>query len=108
MAVTRVLIIEDNRDAADALKLLVESHGYTARTAATGEEGRTVFRNWEAHLVLMDLVLPDVAGLELLREFREIRPEAQIIVVTGFGTVSAAVDAMAAGAVSFVEKPVDP
>jgi DNA-binding NtrC family response regulator len=108
MAVTRVLIIEDNRDAADALTLLVESHGYTARTAATGEEGRTVFRNWEAHLVLMDLVLPDVAGLELLREFREIRPEAQVIVVTGFGTVSAAVDAMAAGAVSFIEKPVDP
>jgi DNA-binding NtrC family response regulator len=108
MAATRVLIIEDDRDAAEALKLLVESHGYTARTAATGEEGREIFANWETQLVLMDMVLPGVAGLELLREFREVRPDTQIIVVTGFGTVSAAVDAMGAGAFSFIEKPVDP
>ncbi len=108
MAATRVLIIEDDQDAAEALKLLVESHGYAARTAGTGAEGRELFGNWETQLVLMDMVLPDVAGLELLREFRETRPEAQIIVVTGFGTVPAAVDAMGAGAFSFIEKPVEP
>jgi DNA-binding NtrC family response regulator len=107
MAATRVLIIEDNRDAAEALKLLVEPHGYAARIAATATEGRALFRDWETPLVLMDLMLPDVEGLQLLREFRETRPEAQIIVVTGFGTVPAAVEAMAAGAFSFIEKPVD-
>jgi DNA-binding NtrC family response regulator len=107
MAVTRVLIIEDNHDAAEALKLLVESHGYTARTAATGTDARGLFNDWETHLVLMDLMLPDVSGLELLREFRDTRPEAQIIVVTGFGTVPTAVEAMSAGAFSFIEKPVD-
>jgi DNA-binding NtrC family response regulator len=108
MAATRVLIIEDDHDAAEALELLVESHGYAARTAGTGAEGRELFENVDTQLVLMDMVLPDVAGLELLREFREMRPEAQIIVVTGFGTVPAAVDAMGAGAFSFIEKPVDP
>jgi DNA-binding NtrC family response regulator len=107
MAVTRVLIIEDSHDAAEALKLLVESHGYTARIAASGTEARALFNDWETHLVLMDLMLPDVSGLALLREFREIRPEAQIIVVTGFGTVPAAVEAMGAGAFSFIEKPFD-
>jgi DNA-binding NtrC family response regulator len=108
MAGARVLIVDDHRDAAEALMLLVESHDYEVRTAATGEEARSVFGTWEPHLVLMDMVLPDIGGLQLLREFREMRPDTQIIVVTGFGTVSAAVEAMGTGAFSFIEKPVDP
>jgi len=107
MAATQVLIIDDDRDAAEILTLLVEPRGYVARTAATGEEARTALASWQPGLVLMDLMLPDVQGLELLREFRETSPDTQVIMVTGYGSVPKAVEAMGAGAFSFIEKPVD-
>jgi len=103
----RVLIIDDDRDAAEFLKLLVEPRGYLVRTAATGQEARETLTTWRPELVLMDMMLPDVQGLDLLRDFREASPEAQIIMVTGYGSVAKAVEAMEAGAFSFIEKPVD-
>lgn len=103
----RVLIIEDDRDAAEFLKLLVEPRGYLVRTAATGQEARDSLTTWRPELVLMDMMLPDAQGLDLLRHFRETSPETQIIMVTGYGSVPKAVEAMEAGAFSFIEKPVD-
>jgi DNA-binding NtrC family response regulator len=103
----RVLIIEDDRDSAEFLKLLVEPRGYLVRTAATATEARDSLTTWRPELVLMDMMLPDAQGLELLRHFREASPETQIIMVTGYGSVPKAVEAMEAGAFSFIEKPVD-
>ena len=103
----RVLIIEDDRDSAEFLKLLVEPRGYLVRTAGTGQEARDSLTTWRPELVLMDMMLPDAQGLELLRHFREASPETQIIMVTGYGSVPKAVEAMEAGAFSFIEKPVD-
>jgi DNA-binding NtrC family response regulator len=103
----RVLIIEDDRDSAEFLKLLVEPRGYLVRTAATGQEARDSLTTWRPELVLMDMMLPDAQGLDLLRHFREASPETQIIMVTGYGSVPKAVEAMEAGAFSFIEKPVD-
>src|SRR5688500_20340034 len=56
----------------------------------------------------MDLMLPDVEGLDLLRELRTISPESQVIVVSGHGSISVAVEAMENGALSFIEKPLNP
>jgi DNA-binding NtrC family response regulator len=103
----RVLIIEDDRDSAEFLKLLVEPRGYLVRTAGTGQEARDSLTTWRPELVLMDMMLPDAQGLDLLRHFRETSPETQIIMVTGYGSVPKAVEAMEAGAFSFIEKPVD-
>jgi DNA-binding NtrC family response regulator len=103
----RVLIIEDDRDSADFLKLLVEPRGYLVRTAASAQEARDSLTTWRPELVLMDMMLPDAQGLDLLRHFREASPETQIIMVTGYGSVPKAVEAMEAGAFSFIEKPVD-
>jgi DNA-binding NtrC family response regulator len=103
----RVLIIEDDRDSAEFLKLLVEPRGYLVRTAATAQEARDSLTTWRPELVLMDMMLPDAQGLDLLRHFREASPETQIIMVTGYGSVPKAVEAMEAGAFSFIEKPVD-
>ena len=55
----------------------------------------------------MDLMLPDADGIDLLRDFKEASPETQVIMVTGYGSVPKAVEAMKAGAFSFIEKPVD-
>ena len=104
---TRILIIDDYRDTADFLKLLVEPRGDLARTAAYAVQAREILRSWRPEVVLMDLMLPDADGIELLKDFKEASPETQVIMVTGYGSVPKAVEAMRCGAFSFIEKPVD-
>ena len=104
---TRVLIVDDDRDTADFLKLLVEPRGDLARTASDAAQAREVLRSWRPEVVLMDLMLPDADGIDLLKDFKEASPETQVIMVTGYGSVPKAVEAMKAGAFSFIEKPVD-
>jgi DNA-binding NtrC family response regulator len=103
----RVLIIDDDRDTADFLRLLVEPRGDLVRIASDAAEAREILRSWRPEVALMDLMLPDADGLELLRDFKETSPDTQVIMVTGFGSVPKAVEAMKFGAFSFIEKPVD-
>lgn len=105
---TRVLVIEDDIDGAEFLKVLLEHHGYAVHLALNGKQAREALETWRPELVLMDLMLPDAAGLELLKVFRDSSPEIPIIVVSGHGSIAIAVEAMERGALSFVEKPVNP
>ena len=104
---TRVLIVEDHVDSAEFLRLLLEPQGYTIRIATTALQARDQLNSWHPEIALMDLMLPDVEGLDLLRDFRTISPETQVIVVSGHGSISVAVEAMESGALSFVEKPLN-
>jgi DNA-binding NtrC family response regulator len=104
----RLLIIDDEPDSSEFMKLLVEPRGYLVRTASSGAEARKVLQTWQPEIILMDLMLPDADGLELLREFKETSPESQVIMVTGYGSVPKAVEAMRSGAFTFIEKPVEP
>ena len=103
----RVLIVEDDADAAGAMTLLLEPRGFVVRTAGSGSEARKTLETWHPDLVLMDLVLPDVQGLELLEHFKSASPDCQVLMVTGYGSVPMVVEAMNAGAFSFIEKPID-
>jgi len=87
----RLLIIDDEPDASEFMKLLVEPRGYLVRTALNAAEARQVLETWQPEIILMDLMLPDADGLELLREFKEASPESQVIMVTGYGSVPKAV-----------------
>jgi DNA-binding NtrC family response regulator len=104
----RLLIIDDEPDSSEFLKVLVEPRGYLVRTASNAAEARQVLQTWQPEIVLMDLVLPDADGLDLLREFKEASPESQVIMVTGYASVTKAVEAMRSGAFTFIEKPVEP
>jgi DNA-binding NtrC family response regulator len=104
----RLLIIDDEPDSSEFLKVLVEPRGYLVRTASSAAEAREVLQTWQPEIVLMDLMLPDADGLDLLREFKEASPESQVIMVTGYASVSKAVEAMRSGAFTFIEKPVEP
>ncbi len=104
---TKVLAIDDERDASECLKLLLEHHGYDVRTASDGASAEQIRDSWHPDLALMDVRLPDVDGLELLKRFRQARPATEVIMVTGYGSVTTAVEAMKAGAFSFVEKPIE-
>jgi DNA-binding NtrC family response regulator len=103
----RVLVVDDEPDAAEALTLLLKPRGFDVRVAGTGDGARAEVMAWRPHLVLLDLMLPDVNGLDLLRDFRVAAPDTQIVMVTGYGSVPKVVEAMNGGAFGFIEKPID-
>ncbi len=103
----RVLVVDDEPDAAEALTLLLKPRGHDVRVAATGDQARGLVGAWRPNVVLLDLMLPDVNGLELLRDLRNDAPDTQVVMVTGYGSVPKVVEAMNAGAFGFIEKPID-
>jgi DNA-binding NtrC family response regulator len=103
-----VLAIDDERAMAEFLEALLTHAGYDVRTAPSGTAGRELFESWRPDAVVVDLLLPDANGLELLRQFKAAEPSVEVVVLTGHGTVAKAVEAMRAGAHSFVEKPIEP
>ena len=103
----RILVIDDEPLMAGALKQHLIEEGYTVDTAATGAEAIELFDLGGHHLAICDLQLPDMDGLQVLRHMKDARPATEVIVVTGFGTVPRAVEAIKAGAFYFVEKEFD-
>src|SRR5437762_13626670 len=92
---------------ADSLRQNLLEEGYDVDAAGNGAEAVETFEHGAHHLVICDLQLPDVDGLELLRHIKDSRPSSEVIVVTGYGSVQKAVEATKAGAFYFVEKPFD-
>src|SRR2546428_418745 len=72
-----------------------------------GTRGEELFKTWHPDSVITDMMLPDVDGIELVRKFKQIDPEAEVIVITGQGNIPRSVEAVKAGAFDFLEKPVD-
>ena len=102
-----VLLVDDE----DTIRLFLEKtlrdEGYEAITAATGEEAIQRTRNDFPDLVLLDLKLPDINGIEVLRQIKEMIPEICVIMLTAFGDIETAVSAIKRGAFDFVSKPVN-
>src|SRR6266508_642354 len=103
----RVLAIDDEPAMIEWLKILLEHEGYEVRTAMIGTRGEEIFKTWKPDVVVTGMLLPDADGLELLRKFKQIHADTEGIVVTGRGSVVKAVEAMKAGADSFVDKPIE-
>ena len=79
---TRILIVEDHADSAEFLRLLLEPEGYIVQVAASGQQARESLTSFKPEIILMDVMLPDVEGLDLLRELRAASPETCVIVVS--------------------------
>ncbi len=102
----RVLAIDDEAEMAEWLTVVLTAGGYEVRTALMGARGEEIFRTWRPDVVVTDLMLPDIDGIELLRRLKAIDPGPEIIVISGQGTITRAVEAGQAGAFYFLEKPV--
>jgi len=101
-----ILIVEDDLSLAKTCARLVESKGYRAVVVVSGEEAvRTVQTGVAVDIVLTDLVMPVMDGLQLLRWFKEHEPRVPLIVMTSYGTIDSAVEAMKLGASDYVTKP---
>ncbi len=103
----KVLLIEDEDRLRRILKLVIEEAGYEVRTAAEGGEGIELWRSWQPHVVLTDLKMQPIDGLAVLRYGVEHHPRTPCIILTAFGTVAKAVEAIKSGAYDFLTKPVD-
>ncbi|HYN19470.1 MAG TPA: sigma-54 dependent transcriptional regulator [Thermoanaerobaculia bacterium] len=107
MPTGRILIVEDRDSLRRMLERALTQEGYEVAAAADGQAGVRLVEEQPFDFVLTDLKLPDVSGLEVLAASRRAQPRAPVVVLTGFGTVGAAVEAMKLGAYDFREKPVE-
>ena len=104
----RILIIDDERPILLTLEALLGRHGFEAETAATATAGLKALKNKAAALVLLDLQLPDVQGLEILDQIKTERPETQVIILTAHDTLNNAIESIKRGAYHFISKPYAP
>jgi len=103
----RILIVEDEETQRTLLGGLLEKEGHAVAAAGNGSGAIDLFKNNPFEIVFLDYRLPDTDGLTLLKTFKEINPEVDIIMITAFGTIENAVEALKAGATDYLTKPVD-
>jgi two-component system, NtrC family, nitrogen regulation response regulator NtrX len=103
----RVLIVDDEAGIRQALKQVLEYESLEVRVAASGGEAITVYSEFRPHLVFLDVKMAGLDGLETLTRLRDLDPRAQIVMISGHGTIATAVEATQRGAFDFLEKPLD-
>ena len=103
----RIVVIDDEVNAAAALETLLKEDGYEVARAHDARTGLQLLEKVAPDLVLTDLRMPGMDGIELLAKIKELRPETMVIVMTAYGTVKTAVKAMKLGAEDYLGKPID-
>ncbi|MGE5380973.1 MAG: sigma-54-dependent transcriptional regulator, partial [Methylocystaceae bacterium] len=103
----RILVIDDEENMRWALKKALTKDGYQVITASDAGQGLELIKKHQPDLVLSDVKMPGMDGMELLNTIRAENPELPVIMVTGFGSIELAVEAMKAGAADFILKPFD-
>ncbi len=103
----RVLVVDDESSARSALSEILTDEGFKVRTAADGFRALAAAREFAPDVVLTDLKMPGMDGLTLLHRLREEQPETAIVLMTAFGAVESAVEAMRAGASNYLTKPLN-
>jgi DNA-binding response OmpR family regulator len=100
-----ILVMEDDRSVAQGLEMILSEEGYTVNLADTGKLAMQAFRKKRFDLLVADLRLPDIDGMEVIKQVRAQKPETEVIVITGYGTAATAVEAMKLGVHDFLPKP---
>jgi len=103
-----VLVVDDERDIRDGCERILARRGYRVEKASNGEEALGFTEKKQYAIVLLDLKMPGMDGLEVLGRIQEAHPDTLVIVITGFATVETAIEAMKRGAYDFIPKPFKP
>ena len=104
----KVLIVDDEESIRFGLSRLIEQAGYTCLAAGTAAEGFRIFAAENPAVILLDMRLPDMTGMEFMKKLKETDTYVSIIIMTAYGTIETAVSALKAGAENFLTKPIDP
>jgi len=102
---TKVLVVDDDTLSARTICDILEIKGYEPFSAATGMEGLALLNRGFVNLVLLDLQLPDIAGLEVLGRIKKETPATEAIILTGYAALDSAIEAINIGAFSYLQKP---
>ena len=104
---SHILLVDDDERLRNAAGKVLAAEGYRVVSAASGREALEVLKQEAVALVISDLRLPDLDGIALLKQARELLPEAEVVMITGHGSIEKAVEAMRLGAYDFIQKPLD-
>ena len=100
-----ILVMEDDLNVAKGLEMVLSEDGFNVNLAGTGELAMEAFEQKRFDLLVADLRLPDIDGMEVIRKVKAQKPETVVIVITGYGTAATAVEAMKLGVSDFLPKP---
>ncbi|BDZ73811.1 sigma-54-dependent Fis family transcriptional regulator [Methylophaga marina] len=100
-----ILVVDDEPDIRELIKDILEDENYHVRIAADGQEAQQVFSEEQPDLILLDIWMPDIDGISLLKEFKQQNKSVTIVMMSGHGTIETAVEATRLGASDFIEKP---
>jgi len=103
-----ILVVDDERGIREGCRRILMSEGFSADVAVNGEEGLKLAKAKPFDLILVDLMMPVMSGLEMMEQVRQHDPEIIMIVITGFATIETAVEAMKHGAYDYIPKPFTP
>ncbi len=103
----KVLLVDDEEDFLEVLAERMTSRGIEVSTATSATEAIRIAENESFDAIIVDLMMPEMDGLEALKLIKEKKPESQVILLTGHATVDKGIEAMKLGAVDFLEKPAD-
>ena len=101
----KVLVIDDDQGLRKSLTLILEEGGHDVLLAAHGKEGLAIAANENPQIILCDVRMPQMGGLEFLKRYREVEGQALVIVMTAYGNMELAVQAMKSGAYDYLPKP---
>ncbi len=102
-----ILVIDDDEGVRDVLEAFFLDEGYDITTVPDGESGLRLLRQMEFDIIFLDLVMPGMGGLEVLKEISKLKMEVPCIIMTGFATTRSAVNAMKLGAIDYITKPLN-
>lgn len=103
----RILIIDDDRQLGQSFAKILSQEGYDTANAFTGREGIELARSYRPSLVILDIRLPDISGLEVFAVIHELFPKLPVIIITAFGSTETAIGAIKSGAYDYIYKPFD-
>ncbi len=105
---SKILIVDDELILRESLSRWLERDGHRVETAASGEEALDRFKETRYDILLVDIKMEGISGLEVLRHVKESDPDVAVVMITAYGSISTAIEAMKNGASDYLLKPFDP
>ena len=103
-----ILVVDDEKIIREGAERILKKEGWKTTIAESGEHGLELIKDNEFQILMLDLMMPGISGMEVLKNVREIQPGLLVIVITGYATIENAVEAMRNGAYDFIPKPFTP
>jgi DNA-binding NtrC family response regulator len=104
----KVLAVDDEQVVCESIRRVLSEEGYDVSTSTSSRAALELLRKEHCDLLLLDIKMPEMDGIELLRAARDVSPETEVLIITGYATIETAVEAIKLGAFDYLEKPVSP